>query len=88
GTGWIFWNKLNGLDNCFSDGEFAYSSKGIQSKYFECSTFHDLKGGKSRIHPTEKPVKLYSWILKNFAKENDKILDTNLGSGSIAIAID
>ena len=86
GTGWIFWNKLNGLDNCFSDGEFAYSSKGIQSKYFECSTFHDLKGGKSRIHPTEKPVKLYSWILKNYAKPNDKILDTHLGSMSIAIA--
>ena len=118
GTGWIFWNKKNGLDNCFSDGEFAYSSKGVQSKYFECSTFHDLKGGKDRIHPTEKPVKLYKWILENYAKEIDckqcnngrvidddfdkstipceycegtmkkkpKILDTHLGSGSIAIA--
>jgi site-specific DNA-methyltransferase (adenine-specific) len=86
GTGWVFWNKLNGLDNCFSDGEFAYSSKGIQSKYFECSTFHDLKGGKDRIHPTQKPTKLYKWLLKNYAKENDKILDTHLGSGSIAIA--
>ncbi len=86
GTGWLFWNKLNGLDNCFSDGEFAYSSKGIQSKYFECSTFHDLKGGKARIHPTEKPSKLYKWILKNYAKQGDKILDTHLGSGSIAIA--
>jgi site-specific DNA-methyltransferase (adenine-specific) len=86
GTGWLFWNKLNGLDNCFSDGEFAYSSKGIQSKYFECSTFHDLKGGKDRIHPTQKPTKLYKWLLKNYAKENDKILDTHLGSGSIAIA--
>ena len=41
-----------------------------------------------RIHPTQKPVKLYEWILKNYAKENDKILDTHLGSGSIAIAID
>lgn len=86
GTGWIFWNKLNGLDNCFSDGEFAFSSKGVQSKYFECSTFHDLKGGKDRIHPTEKPTKLYKWIMEKYAKPNDKILDTHLGSGSIAIA--
>lgn len=86
GTGWLFWNKLNGLDNCFSDGEFAFSSKGIQSKYFECSAFHDLKGGKDRIHPTQKPTKLYKWILKNYAKQGDKILDTHLGSGSIAIA--
>ena len=86
GTGWLFWNKLNGLDNCFSDGEFAFSSKGVQSKYFECSTFHDLKGGKDRIHPTQKPTKLYKWLLKNYAKQGDKILDTHLGSGSIAIA--
>ena len=86
GYGWIFWNKLNGLDNCFSDGEFAFSSKGVQSKYFECSTFHNLNGGKDRIHPTEKPVKLYQWLLNNFAKQGDKILDTHLGSGSIAIA--
>ena len=38
------------------------------------------------IHPTQKPVKLYEWILDNYAKEGDKILDTHLGSGSIAIA--
>ena len=41
----------------------------------------------NRIHPTEKPVKLYEWLLKNYAKQGDKILDTHLGSGSIAIAI-
>jgi site-specific DNA-methyltransferase (adenine-specific) len=86
GKGWLFWNKLNGLDNCFSDGEFAYLSKGVQSKYFECSTFHDLKGGKDRIHPTQKPVKLYKWLLQNYAKQGDKILDTHLGSGSSRIA--
>lgn len=86
GKGWLFWNKLNGINNCFSDGEFAYTSKGVQSRYIECSTFHDLKGGKDRIHPTEKPVKLYKWILKNYANQGDKILDTHLGSGSIAIA--
>lgn len=88
GSGWIFWNKLNGQNNCFSDGEFAYSSKGVQSKYFECSTFHNLNGGKSRIHPTQKPIKLYDWLLKNYAKEGDKILDTHLGSGSSRIACD
>ena len=41
---------------------------------------------EERIHPTQKPVKLYEWILMNYAKEGDKILDTHLGSGSIAIA--
>ena len=86
GKGWLFWNKLNGLNNDFSDGEFAYSSKGIQSKYFECSPFHNLNGGKSRIHPTQKPVKLYEWILLNYAKQGDKILDTHVGSGSSRIA--
>lgn len=88
GKGWLFWNKLNGLDNCFSDGEFAFTSKGIQSKYFECSAFHNLSGGKDRIHPTQKPVKLYRWILQNYAKTNDKILDTHGGSMSSAIACD
>jgi site-specific DNA-methyltransferase (adenine-specific) len=88
GKGWLFWNKLNGLDNCFSDGEFAFTSKGIQSKYFECSAFHDLNGGKDRIHPTQKPVKLYRWLLQNYAKQGDKILDTHLGSGSSRIACD
>ena len=86
GYGWIFWNKLNGLENCFSDGEFAFASFGVQSKYFECSVFHNLHGGKDRIHPTEKPIKLYKWLLRNYAKPGDKILDTHLGSGSSRIA--
>ena len=86
GNGWIFWNKLNGLNNCFSDGEFAFSLKGVQSRSIECSTFDGLKGGKDRIHPTQKPIQLYKWILKKYAKEGDTILDTHLGSGSSAIA--
>jgi len=86
GSGWIFWNKLNGENNCFSDGEFAYSSKGIQSRYFQCSQFDNLNGGKDRIHPTQKPVALYRWLLDKYAKPGDRILDTHLGSGSIAIA--
>lgn len=84
--GWIFWNKLNGVDNNFSDGEFAFCSKGVQSRYFECSVFDSTRGGKDRIHPTQKPVKLYDWIFKNYAKPNNLILDTHLGSGSSRIA--
>tara|TARA_R110002049_G_scaffold228465_1_gene400607 strand:+ start:29 stop:682 length:654 start_codon:yes stop_codon:yes gene_type:complete len=86
GKGWIYWNKNNGNNNNFSDGELAFSSKGIQTRHFKVSAFDNLRGGKDRIHPTQKPVKLYEWLLMNYAKENDKILDTHLGSGSIAIA--
>ena len=46
----------------------------------------DMKNKEKRIHPTQKPVKLYEWLLMNYAKEGDKILDTHLGSGSIALA--
>ena len=46
----------------------------------------NMKNKEIRIHPTQKPVKLYEWLLMNYAKEGDKILDTHLGSGSIAIA--
>ncbi|MGI9570181.1 MAG: DNA methyltransferase, partial [Desulfobulbia bacterium] len=46
----------------------------------------DMKNKEHRIHPTQKPVKLYEWLLSNYAKEGDKILDTHLGSGSSAIA--
>lgn len=46
----------------------------------------DMKNKEVRIHPTQKPVKLYEWLLMNYAKQGDKILDTHLGSGSIAIA--
>ena len=46
----------------------------------------NMKHKETRIHPTQKPVALYKWLLKNYAKEGDTILDTHLGSGSIAIA--
>ena len=46
----------------------------------------DMKNKEVRIHPTQKPVKLYEWLLDNYAKEGDRILDTHLGSGSIALA--
>ena len=86
GYGWIFWDKINGNDNCFSDGEFAFSSKGVQSRRVVLSQFDNLHGGKDRIHPTEKPIKLYKWLLKNYAKPNDKLFDSHSGSGSFRIA--
>ena len=49
---------------------------------------HDMKNKELRIHPTQKPIKLYEWLLINYSKQGDKILDTHLGSGSIAIAVD
>ena len=48
----------------------------------------DMKNKEVRIHPTQKPVRLYEWLLKNYAKQGDTILDTHLGSGSSAIAAD
>jgi site-specific DNA-methyltransferase (adenine-specific) len=82
GKGWIFWDKLMGENN-FSAGEFAYQSIQVRSSKFSEPSMR-VEG--TRIHPTQKPVKLYEWILKNYAKPGDKILDTHLGSGSIAIA--
>lgn len=91
----IFWDKKNRLDN-FSDGELAWTSFDKVSRCFEYVWVgnkyglpgHEQGVGKPtiKIHPTEKPVKLYEWILTTYAKEGDKILDTHLGSGSIAIA--
>jgi site-specific DNA-methyltransferase (adenine-specific) len=76
---WIYWDKLMGGD--FSDGELAWTSFDKVLKKF---TLCNKMGGK--IHPTQKPVKLYEWLLQNYAKEGDTILDTHLGSGSIALA--
>jgi site-specific DNA-methyltransferase (adenine-specific) len=61
--------------------EMAWSSFDKVAKTYEVRSQE-----KNRFHPTQKPVKLYSWILQNYAKAGDKILDTHLGSGSIAIA--
>jgi site-specific DNA-methyltransferase (adenine-specific) len=76
---WIYWQKNMGGD--FSDGELAWTSfdKVLKQYNKRSETFN-------RIHPTQKPVALYKWILDKYAKPNNKILDTHLGSGSIAIA--
>jgi len=87
--GWVFWDKDNG-DNGFSDGELAFTSfkKGLRKVDITWNGMiqHDMKNKEQRIHPTQKPVALYKWLLLNYAKPGDTILDTHLGSGSIAIA--
>ncbi len=86
--GWIFWDKQ--MTGDFSDGELAYTSfnKALKKVKYTWNGMlqGDMKNKEKRIHPTQKPVKLYEWLLMNYAKEGDKILDTHLGSGSIAIA--
>ena len=82
---WIVWDKRNG-ENTFADGELAYTSFKTAIKKYTLSSKAETRGGRDKIHPTQKPVALYKWLLKNYAKEGDKILDTHLGSGSIAIA--
>ena len=67
-----------------SDCELAYSNIKSPTRVVNIHRTHIWK--EKPIHPTQKPVKLYEWLLMNYAKEGDKILDTNLGSGSIAIA--
>lgn len=85
---WIVWDKLS-VGNT-ADCELAWTSFPTAVKKFkflwEGFWQGDMANKEQRIHPTQKPVKLYEWLLKNYAKEGDKILDTHLGSGSIAIA--
>lgn len=86
--GFIFWYKQNPVNN-FADGEFAWTSFDVNAKCFMYRYYGNLEGTTSaseKIHPTQKPIDLYKWLLKNYAKEGMKILDTHLGSGSIAIA--
>ena len=87
-SAWVFWDKGTG-DNDFADGELAWTSfKGALRKA-KCSWVGaNAKNGDKRIHPTEKPIELYQWLLNKYAKQGDKIIDTFLGSGSIAIACD
>ena len=59
-------------------------SSNFASSYYQ----QNMKEKQERIHPNEKPIQLYEWLLKNYAKQGDKILDTHLGSGSIALAVD
>ena len=97
--GGIVWNKLGtqiGKRNplpTLSDCEIAYCSMRNNVKMFSYTQIGNVYGNdyqidwkQDRIHPTQKPVALYEWLLTNYAKQGDKILDTHLGSGSHAIA--
>lgn len=95
--GWVYWHKMVLTDN-YSQGELAWTSfdcvmKFIEYKYqgnylgFRNSiTTQSSTKEETRIHPTQKPIALYEWLLKEFAEEGNLILDTHLGSGSSRIA--
>jgi site-specific DNA-methyltransferase (adenine-specific) len=86
----IVWDKLNSGD--FADCELAWTSfkTAVRKVSFMWNGMlqGDMKNKEKRIHPTQKPVRLYEWLLNNYAKPGDKILDTHCGSGSILIACD
>jgi site-specific DNA-methyltransferase (adenine-specific) len=82
--GWIVWRKDRGNFSS-SDAELAYTSFNRALREYTKNPLVLVREGGT-IHPTQKPVCLYKWILKNYAEPGQKILDTHLGSGSIAIA--
>lgn len=88
---WIVWDKQNG-ENHFADCELAWTSFNTAVRKFKWKwqgmLQENMKNKQQRIHPTEKPIELYEFCLKNYAKPNQKILDTHGGSMSIAHAID
>lgn len=86
----IIWDKLNG-ESMYADGEMAWTSKGLPKnlkiwRHQWCGAFKHSERGNINIHPTQKPVALYRWLLQNYAKPGDKIIDTHSGSGSLACA--
>ena len=87
---WIVWNKQNGEGSGYADCELAYTSFKTAVRMFNYRWAGmlqgDMKNKEVRIHPTQKPIKLYEWLLTNYAKKGQRILDTHLGSGSSAIA--
>ena len=83
---WIFWDKLFDKTFNFSHGELAWTSFDKQLFKVTKSSKAETNGGKNRIHPTQKPVYLYDWCLKQFADSDWRILDTHVGSGSSRIA--
>ena len=79
----LIWDKQQPEDVSFASCEFAWTSFNESAKtFYKRPQNADIQ----RIHPTQKPVALYKWLLDKYAKQGDKILDTHLGSGSIAIA--
>ena len=84
--GWIIWDKLLNKEVSFADGEMAWNSFDKVLKIIKHQYSGFIGADNERIHPTQKPIKLYQKLLDLYAKQGDKILDTHLGSGSIAIA--
>lgn len=82
---WLIWDKMQEFSGAVF--EMAWTSFTSPAKAFRMSRV-EAYANKGKIHPTQKPIQLYDFVLKNYAKQNDKILDTHLGSGSIAIAIE
>ena len=86
---WIVWDKENG-NNGYADCELAWTSFKSAVRIFRFRWMGMLQGNMKhkeiRIHPTQKPVRLYEWILQNYAKPGDRILDTHAGSASALIA--
>jgi len=86
--GWLSWNKEvpNGMS--FADFELAWTSFDMSSREIRIKYSGSVVQGKYeiKIHPTQKPVALYVWLLKNYAKQGDRIFDSHLGSGSSRIA--
>jgi site-specific DNA-methyltransferase (adenine-specific) len=86
---WIVWDKVTGNSD-FADSELAWTSfdTAVRNFRFQWSGMlqGNMKNKESRIHPTQKPVALYKWLLSRYAKQGELILDTHGGSGSIVIA--
>ena len=81
----IFWYKHQPVVS-YADGELAWTSFTKTAKCFDYPYFGNINADEKRIHPTQKPVALYEWLLKTYAKAGDLILDTHVGSGSSLIA--
>lgn len=80
---WIIWDKIQEFSG--ADFEMAWTSFNRPAKSFRKSRVEAYTESE-KIHPTQKPISLYKWLLTNYAKQGDKILDTHLGSGSSRIA--
>ena len=79
---WLLWDKGFSEDVTFAQFEMAWTSFNSSAKKYD----YNAAKQQNRIHPTQKPTSLYDWILQRYAKPNDLILDTHLGSGSSRIA--
>ena len=86
---WIVWDKING-ETDFADAELAWASFKSAVRIFQFRwngmLQEDMSHKEERVHPTQKPVKLFEWIIKNYAKEGDVICDPFFGSGSCLVA--